>query len=124
VHRFLSGYISAVADWLKEASERVFDATPGPWEYVHRDGTDDSGCPLDPLVMFPNGDDTSVLTEADAKFIAHARQDLPRALCALMAADDLEAALRAYLALPSGDGALKMLESIKAYNGCRRGTAR
>jgi hypothetical protein len=42
------------------------EATPGPWVPVHHPGED----PLEWLVMFPDGEDASVLNEANAALIA------------------------------------------------------
>jgi hypothetical protein len=50
-------------------------ATPGPWKSIPFGGED--GYPDEHLVLFPDGEDASVLMEPEAEFIAHARTDVP-----------------------------------------------
>ncbi|MBY6273548.1 MAG: hypothetical protein CW346_15230 [Bacillaceae bacterium] len=64
---------------LREIEERVSKATPGPWEAygvggIHMDGTSDGYS-----VMTAAGKrlHSPYMTQADADFIAHAREDVP-----------------------------------------------
>ena len=64
-----------VADRLAEVRARAEKATKGPWKYPHRD------CPG--VVMSPRGclwnpDRGEINDPADAEFIGHAREDVPR----------------------------------------------
>jgi hypothetical protein len=77
---------------LEEIRERADAATPGPWE---SDILVD--CGNRPVVLLPDPDnadaadllfaaDAPSATEADAEFIAHAREDVPRLLAVVDAA--------------------------------------
>jgi hypothetical protein len=86
------------------AKARAEAATPGPWRTEPRC---DDAAPGEHLVMFPNGEDASVLSEVDAAFIAAARSDVPRLADDLLAANARCAAWeRLYLAAMAHDGAL------------------
>lgn len=66
---------------IEAIRRRAEMATPGPWVVEYNPMGDD---PTEPFVrMGPpdNRSDSTVLTEPDADFIAHARQDVPD-LCA------------------------------------------
>lgn len=86
------------ASYLAEVRARMDAATPGPWT-AHDDG-----------LVWPErmGDPVSGSTEmADAEFIAHAREDLPRLLAVLdrvrALADRRVISPDAYLAALDGD---------------------
>jgi hypothetical protein len=49
-------------------------ATAGPWELYGPCGDEDNEW----IALFPNGEDSSLLNEADAEFIAAARDAVPR----------------------------------------------
>lgn len=66
-------------------------ATKGPWTHA---AVDSDRYGLDHLVVFPNGEDASVLTPADADFIVAARQALPALIARVEALEKVAAAAR------------------------------
>lgn len=67
----------------REAHGRAAKATVGPWRSEPRDG--EYAEPGEYLVLFPNGEDASVVVESEARFIAAAREDVPVLSAAVLA---------------------------------------
>lgn len=71
--------IDEVERMAREAKARADDATQEPWTAVPSDDA-----PAGHSVVFPNGEDVSVLSDEDAEFIASARDDVPALACAAL----------------------------------------
>jgi hypothetical protein len=96
---------------LEEIRERAEKATPGPWDI---DGSDNQNWGIrsvagDQPSIAPMAGYRSKDTEADAEFIAHAREDVPALLARIEkleaiaeAAEDAADALEKYLPLIEG----------------------
>lgn len=93
--------MSTKKDWVELAMERCEAATPGPWRAV--DGDDMEGAVIE-KANDAEAEHMRRVAQADgyeenenADFIAHARTDLPRALAAVRAADELAEYIEAVL---------------------------
>lgn len=74
--------------YLAEVAKRCEEATPGPWFVTDTDWPE--GYHIQAVVGAPSGDLAQLTNIPDARFIAHARTDLPTLLTMLQRARALE----------------------------------
>ena len=81
-----------MSDYLDQAAERIDAATEGPWEVLEDSNQQPAGCGPIMEQLIVAGEDAVLdwgngTRKADAEFIAHAREDLPRLLAAVRAVE-------------------------------------